>query len=167
MRVSLSNRPPSFGSLVRCALTCVTVAIAITAVRSYLAVEWVVDGRPWWSHVGRSILKWAWLTFVLLRAIHAIHDWFEARPRQIRHWLVEATDRVAVTCAAGLPRFVLVDPLGGAAFCLWFGAILLTADGFLQFHSFYGPRARQAFWAIAFVTLVPWGLPFVPTMWPG
>lgn len=166
MMDSLANRAPVFGSLVRSALFGAAVAIAVTAVRSYLAVEWVIDGRPWWAHLSRSVLKWAWVTFILLRAIQAVRDWFEARPRLVRHWVVDAAERVAVTCAAGLPRFVLVDPLGGAAFCLWYGAILITADGFLQLHPAYGSRARQAFWALAFVMLIPWGLPFVPTRWP-
>lgn len=155
------------GRVVRTVLVSLTVAVIVTALRSSVAVEWLADGRPWWAHLGRSVLKWAWVTFVLVRAVETIRDWFEGRPRLSCRTGFEALNRVAVTCAPGLPRFVLYDPMGGSAFCLWYGAILVTTDGFLQMHPSYGPKARQAFWTVAFVLLIPWGLPFVPTQWPG
>jgi hypothetical protein len=147
-------------------LIAIALGIAVTTVRSHTAVDWVTDGRPTWSHVARSFLKWLWVTFVVLRAIHGALDWLTGRT-QVRSWGLDVIHRVAVTCGAGLPRFVIYDPMGGVGFCLWYGLFLVTVDGFLQMHPAYHPRIRQAFWAVAFVALIPWGLPSVPTRWPG
>ena len=148
-------------------LVSIVAGLAITTFRSQTAVDWIIDGRPTWAHLARSVLKWTWVTLVALRAIREALDWFAAERTQTRKWGFDSIHRVAVTCAPGLPRFVAYDPMGGVGFCLWYGVLLVTIDGFLQMHPAYRPRVRQAFWVVAFVALIPWGLPSVPTRWPG
>ncbi len=166
MAGAVTTRGPHLGTITRAVIVAIAVGLAVTTFRSQTAVDWVIDGRPTWAHLARSLLKWTWVTFVALRAIQETVDWFVPRRTRTRPWGLDSLNRVEVTCAPGLPRFVTDDPMGGVGFCLWFGAILVTIDSFLQMHPTYRPRVRQAFWAVAFVALVPWGLPSVQTRWP-
>ena len=83
------------------------------------------------------------------------------------HAKLEQSPRDIVDLFHASSEFVLVDPMGGAPFALWYGTFLLVVDEYLQVLPAYGPRVRQMFWALATVALIPWGLPFVPTLWPG
>ena len=167
MAGAVTVRAPQAWTIAWAVVVSIAAGLAVTTFRSQTAVDWVIDGRPTWAHLARSLLKWAWVTFVALRATRETLDWFATSRTQTRPWALDSIHRVAVTCAPGLPRFVVYDPMGGVGFCLWYGVLLVTVDSFLQMHPAYRRRTRQAFWAIAFAALIPWGLPFVPTRWPG
>jgi|GEM_PF-4661671 hypothetical protein len=154
------------GQFTTSVLFCLAVSLCMSSLRAQVAVEWLADGRPLWADLGRSLIKWCWVIFVVERAGSAVQDWFRPRSKAISNVWLAGIDRVAVVCAAGLPRFIFVDPLGGAPFSLWYGALLLVVDGFLHLLDGYNARARQAFWMVAFVFLIPWGLPSVTTLWP-
>lgn len=155
------------GEIVRATFAALTISLIVAIVRGSIGVEWVSDGRPLWAHVARSVVKWTWVAFVLIRSVALFRSWLHGGEMVGSGGLSGSLDRIAVVCTAGLPRFVLVDPMGGAPFALWYGALLVVIDEYLQFLPAYGRRVRQMFWALATVALVPWGLPFVSTLWPG
>lgn len=160
-------RQRSGSGIIRGALAALTISLIVAIVRGSIGVEWVSDGRPLWAHFARSVVKWSWVLFVLIRSVALFRTWLHGGGMVDSGGLCGSLDRIAVVCTAGLPRFVLVDPMGGAPFALWYGAFLVVIDEYLQFLPAYGRRVRQMFWALATVALVPWGLPFVPTLWPG
>jgi len=153
--------------IIRAALVALTISLALAIVRGSIGVEWVSDGRPIWAHYARSIVKWSWVVFVVIRSVALLRAWLHGGTMVGSDGWFRSLDRIAVVCAAGLPRFIFIDPLGGAPFSLWYGTFLLLVDEYLQLLPAYGPRWRQMVWALATVALVPWGLPFVPTLWPG
>jgi len=155
------------GEVVRATLAALTISLIVAIVRGSIGVEWVSDGRPLWAHFARSVVKWSWVVFVVIRSVAFLRTWLRGGTMVGSDGWPGSLDRIAVACTAGLPRFVLIDPMGGAPFALWYGTFLLVVDEYLQVLPAYGPRVRQMFWALATVALVPWGLPFVSTLWPG
>lgn len=153
--------------IIRGALAALTISLIVAIVRGSIGVEWVSDGRPLWAHFARSVVKWSWVVFVVIRSVAFLRTWLRGGTMVGSDGWPGSLDRIAVACTAGLPRFILIDPMGGAPFALWYGSFLLVVDEYLQVLPAYGPRVRQMFWALATVALVPWGLPFVPTLWPG
>jgi hypothetical protein len=75
----------------------------------------------------------------------------------------ETLRRAALVSAVTLPRFA-GDPAGYAVASLWL--VLALACGYAYVAPVLGPRYRNAYWLVAVLFLLPWGLRLTTVHWP-
>lgn len=142
-------------------------AIGVTSIRVNATSDGLKDPVPDWVIVSVPLLKWFWVAFIVVNFAHTVIRFGGVLPNAIlgQGW-TSYLRRVALASVGGLPRFVMMDQLGGVPFSFWYGVTLVAIDlaileGAPSLH-----RHRPKIWLIATAIVVPWGVPALSTVWP-
>ena len=122
---------------------------------------------PDWVIVVRGFCKALWPTIVLLHALRFALERVGIAPRsRFVPDFVGYVRLIALACTAGLPRFLFFDAMGGVPFSLWYGVVLVAADGAAVHHLAAGICVRKWIWRAGAIALVPWGVYWWVPTWP-
>ena len=112
---------------------------------------------PVWVILVRTLCKVWWPTIVLLHAVCFVGERLVlARHTPSKADFVGHVRLVALACSGGLPRFILFDHMGGVPFAIWFGTMLVVADGLLAHILGLATHHRRWVWIIGGMLAVPW-----------
>ena len=116
---------------------------------------------------GLGVVAISGQTIVVLHALrYALELLGRARSTRFAPDFAGYVRLIALASTAGLPRFLFFDAMGGVPFSLWYGVVLVAADGVAVHYFDAGATARWWIWRAGAVTLVPWvAYWWVPT-WP-
>lgn len=146
----------------------VCVALAVATFRYSVSVPEL--GRasvPDWVIVVRGLCKGSWPTIVLLHALrYALERTGRAGSTRFAPDFVGYIRLVALVCTAGLPRFLFFDAMGGVPFSLWYGVVLVAAEGAAVHYLAAGASTRRWIWRFGAIALVPWGAYWWQPTWP-
>lgn len=125
------------------------------------------DPVPDWVIISVPFLKWFWVTFITASFADAGIRFAGLLPHVTYStgW-ASYIRRVALASVGGLPRFVVLDQLGGVPFSFWYGLVLVAIDLAIIENCSLSYRYRVMFWIIASAIVVPWGIPALSTRWP-
>jgi len=142
-------------------------AIAATSFRVNTTSAGLKDPVPEWVIVAAPFLKWFWVAFITVSFVDAVIRFAGLIPNATYStgW-ASYIRRVALASVGGLPRFVILDQLGGVPFSFWYGVMLIAIDLTIIEQFPLWCRYRPIFWMVATAIVVPWGVPALSTIWP-
>lgn len=173
LRPSRANRLPTgfvLGAGSPAQIVVVGICVALVAATFRYSASVPEAGRvhiPDWVILVRGFCKALWPTVVLLHALRFALERVGIAPRsRFVPDFVGYVRLVALVSTAGLPRFLFFDAMGGVPFSLWYGVVLVAADGVAVHYFDAGTSARRWIWRAGAVTLVPWGAYWWVPTWP-